>query len=56
MPDYAALPLSRIENAKKNHPAGLEEHHGAGEHAPAHGAEKKKEARLNAAKNFGGLS
>ncbi len=59
MPDYAALPLSRIENAKKNHPAGLEERHGAGEHAPVHGEEKNKEGAhtlLNAAKNLGGLS
>ncbi|MDB6169715.1 MAG: Hydrogenase, partial [Verrucomicrobia bacterium] len=36
MPDYAALPLSRVEYNNKNHPAGHEAH-GAGEHAPAHG-------------------
>jgi hypothetical protein len=59
MPDYGALPLSRVENVKKNHPAGLEEHGGAGEHAPAHGETKKKETGhglLGDAKKFGGLS
>jgi molybdopterin-containing oxidoreductase family iron-sulfur binding subunit len=40
MPDYAELPLSRVEYNKKNHPA---DHGGAGEHghAPAHGHEEK---------------
>jgi molybdopterin-containing oxidoreductase family iron-sulfur binding subunit len=66
MPDYGALPLSRIEYNKKNHPAGHGEHGGAGEHAPAHGAgkhehgaEPKKEpghAVLDAANRLGGLS
>jgi molybdopterin-containing oxidoreductase family iron-sulfur binding subunit len=60
MPDYGALPLSRVEYNKKNHPASHgEEHGGAGEHAPAHGAEKKAEpghGLLGDAKKFGGLS
>ena len=57
MPDYGALPLSRVEYNKKNHPAGAGEHGGAGEHAP--GEEKKKEpghGSLDAGKKFGGLS
>ena len=41
MPDYAALPLSRTEYNKKNHPADHGEHGGAGEHGPAHGHEEK---------------
>ena len=62
MPDYAALPLSRVEYNSKNHPAGHGEHGGAGahEHAPAHdGAEKQKtpgHTLIEAGKNFGGLS
>ncbi len=59
MPDYAELPLSRVEYNKKNHPGGGAEHGGAGEHAPAHGEEKKKESghgSLGADKKFGGLS
>jgi molybdopterin-containing oxidoreductase family iron-sulfur binding subunit len=61
MPDYGALPLSRVEYNKKNHPPGHgEEHGGAGEHAaPAHGEEKKKESGhglIGDAKKFGGLS
>ncbi len=61
MPDYAALPLSRVEYNKKNHPgaSGHDAHGGAGEHAPAHGEEKKKESGhglLGDAKKFGGLS
>ena len=60
MPDYGALPLSRVEYNKKNHPASHgEDHGGAGEHAPEHGAEKKKESDhglLGDAKKFGGLS
>jgi molybdopterin-containing oxidoreductase family iron-sulfur binding subunit len=35
MPDYNALPLSRVEYNNKNHPAGHGDH-GAGEHAPEH--------------------
>jgi len=40
MPDYGALPLSRVEYNSKNHPAG----HGAhgDSHAPAHGAAPEK--------------
>ena len=60
MPDYGALPLSRVEYNKKNHPGGHGEHGAAGEHAPAHGTEEKKKepghAALPAAKMFGGLS
>jgi MoCo/4Fe-4S cofactor protein with predicted Tat translocation signal len=62
MPDYAALPLSRIEYNKKNHPAGHDEHGGAGEHAPAHGNEEKSmkksegHSALSIAKRMGGLS
>ncbi len=59
MPDYGALPLSRVENNKKNHPAGAGGHGGAGEHAPEHGAEQKKapgHTLIDAAKKFGGLS
>jgi len=54
MPDgYAALPASREEYNKKNHPAGHGEH-GAGEH----GEPKTGEGHtlLNVAKRFGGLS
>jgi molybdopterin-containing oxidoreductase family iron-sulfur binding subunit len=53
MPDYASLPMSRVEYNKKNHPAGHGEH-GAGEH----GEKKAGEGHtlLNAAKSFGGLS
>ena len=50
MPDYASLPLSRVEQARKNHPAGFEE---------SEGKEKKPEgghAALKAVKNSGGLS
>jgi molybdopterin-containing oxidoreductase family iron-sulfur binding subunit len=50
MPDYAAQPLSRVENHRKNHPAGHEAPEGAG---------KKPEgghAALPAAQPFGGLS
>jgi molybdopterin-containing oxidoreductase family iron-sulfur binding subunit len=43
MPDYASLPLSRIENARKNHPAGHGEEHGPAHHGAEHG-EKKGEA------------
>ncbi len=57
MPDYGALPLSRVEYNKKNHPAGSGEHGGAGEHAPAHGEKKEPgHALLDAAKKIGGLS
>jgi molybdopterin-containing oxidoreductase family iron-sulfur binding subunit len=59
MPDYGALPLSRVEYNKKNHPAGNAEPGGAGEQAPAHAEEKKKapgHALLDAAKQYGGIS
>ncbi|MEO7415196.1 MAG: TAT-variant-translocated molybdopterin oxidoreductase [Opitutaceae bacterium] len=65
MPDYNALPLSRIEYDKKNHPASHEAHPagahgGAGESAPhAAPGEKKKEAShgmSDAIKRLGGLS
>jgi molybdopterin-containing oxidoreductase family iron-sulfur binding subunit len=57
MPDYGALPLSRVEYNKKNHPGGHGEHGGAGEHAPESGAEKKKgTGLLGDAKKFGGMS
>ena len=61
MPDYADLPLSRIEYNKKNHPA---DHGGAGDHghAPAHGHEEKPmkksggHSALPVANRIGGLS
>ena len=64
MPDYSALPLSRIEANKKNHPAVHGEHGGAGEHgAPAHAPEGNKaeaapkgHGALDSFKRFGGLS
>ncbi len=58
MPDYGALPLSRVENLKKNGTGHEGAHHGAGEHAaPAH-EEKKAEGHgvIDAMKKFGGLS
>ena len=56
MPDYAALPLSRVEYNNKNHP-GAHGGHGAGEHAPEHGETKEPgHALLDAAKRLGGLS
>ncbi len=56
MPDYAALPLSRVEYNRKNHPAGSEGH-GAGEHAPAHGEKPAPgHARLDTPSRRGGLS
>ncbi|MEO7599193.1 MAG: 4Fe-4S dicluster domain-containing protein, partial [Opitutus sp.] len=57
MPDYQALPLSRVEYNQKNHPGSHE--HGAGEHAPEHGAEPKKHdghGAIDALNRFGGLS
>jgi molybdopterin-containing oxidoreductase family iron-sulfur binding subunit len=63
MPDYQPLPFSRQEYENKNNPIhgshGGESHGGAGEHAPEHGHEEKKEpgrAMLDAAKRLGGLS
>jgi molybdopterin-containing oxidoreductase family iron-sulfur binding subunit len=53
MPDYAALPMSRVEYNRKNHPAG-HDGPGAGEHG-----EKKaggEHTLLNVAKSLGGLS
>ncbi|MBS0630737.1 MAG: TAT-variant-translocated molybdopterin oxidoreductase [Verrucomicrobia bacterium] len=41
MPDYNALPLSRVEHNNKNHPAGF---HEAGEAHEAHAAEGEKKA------------
>jgi len=58
MPDYSALPASRLEYNSKNHPAGHGDH-GSEEHAPAHGAEEKKHeshGAIDAVKRFGGLS
>jgi molybdopterin-containing oxidoreductase family iron-sulfur binding subunit len=66
MPDYKSLPLSRVEYNNKNHPAAHGEGHGhdaqggAGEHAPAHGAEPaRKESghgAIQSLKRLGGLS
>ncbi len=62
MPDYASLPQSRVEYNKKNHPAGHDDHGGAGEHAPAHGTEEKSMKKspghtgLAVANRIGGLS
>ena len=58
MPDYAALPLSRLEYNNKNHPGG---HHGGAGHgageSPVHeGKESGGHGALDAAKHFGGLS
>jgi molybdopterin-containing oxidoreductase family iron-sulfur binding subunit len=42
MPDYAKLPLSRVEQMRKNEPGGAHEAGGEGAHgAPAHGGEAK---------------
>jgi molybdopterin-containing oxidoreductase family iron-sulfur binding subunit len=54
MPDYSALPLSRIERHQKNVPAGFEEHPEKGAAPAAEG--KGEHAVLNAAKSLGGLS
>ncbi len=62
MPDYQALPLSRVEYNKKNGTGHEEAGHGhesGGHEAPGHGAEpKKKEGHgsISAANRFGGLS
>ena len=55
MPDYAALPLSRVEYNRKNHPAG-HEGHGAGEHAPAGEAKEPGHALRDVTQRLGGLS
>ena len=54
MPDYQALPLSRVEYNNKNHPAD----HGSGHGAHGHDAPKaeKKHGMIEAAKSLGGLS
>ena len=53
MPDYNALPLSRVEYNKKNVPPGAGEHHAPGgeEHAKPEGT-----GAIDALKRFGGLS
>jgi len=57
MPDYNALPLSRIEYNKKNVPPGA-----GGHHAPGHGHEGEGKEKhegtgaIDALKRFGGLS
>ncbi len=54
MPDYAALPLSRLEHDRKNEPPGMEEH---SEKGGAHGEEPKAgHASIKVNKFFGGLS
>ncbi|MEO6003543.1 MAG: TAT-variant-translocated molybdopterin oxidoreductase [Opitutus sp.] len=58
MPDYNALPLSRVEYNRKNHPGAHGEHE-AGEHAPAHGSEETKHEKhgaIQSLKRLGGLS
>ncbi len=68
MPDYNALPMSRVEYAKKNVPQSHGDSHGhGGSHdahgspAPAHGAEKSEKkapahSMLEAVRKMGGLS
>jgi hypothetical protein len=55
MPDYSLLPLSRIEQKRKNTPAGFEEHEGNSHESPEHKAhgEHTSNSRANI---FGGLS
>ena len=66
MPDYTALPLSRVEYNSKNHPGGHGDHgahegpHGGeggekhkGKEEPAHGAHGALDTAI---KRFGGLS
>ncbi len=55
MPDYSLLPLSRVEQKRKNTPAGFEEHEGNSHEAPDHKAhgEHTSNGRANI---FGGLS
>jgi molybdopterin-containing oxidoreductase family iron-sulfur binding subunit len=66
MPDYAALPLSRVEYNNKNHPGGHSDHgahegpHGdegsekhKGKEEPTHGTHGALDAAI---KRFGGLS
>jgi molybdopterin-containing oxidoreductase family iron-sulfur binding subunit len=55
MPDYASLPLSRIEQKRKNTPAGFEEHEGNKHEAPEHKAHGEHTS-VGQAKFFGGLS
>jgi Fe-S-cluster-containing dehydrogenase component len=55
MPDYSSLPLSRIEQKRKNTPAGFEEHEGKAPETmekPAHSEHTSVDSR----KFFGGLS
>jgi MoCo/4Fe-4S cofactor protein with predicted Tat translocation signal len=55
MPDYSSLPLSRIEQKRKNTPAGFEEHEGKAHETmekPAHSEHTSVDSR----KFFGGLS
>ncbi|MCF7687216.1 MAG: TAT-variant-translocated molybdopterin oxidoreductase [Cephaloticoccus sp.] len=54
MPDYNKMPFSRIENAKKNHPATHGDAHETEEHAPAHA--ETEHTSLDNTKSFGGLS
>jgi molybdopterin-containing oxidoreductase family iron-sulfur binding subunit len=56
MPDYAALPLSRVEYNKKNHPAGHGEGHGAGEHGHEESNKPEGHGAIDAFNRFGGLS
>jgi len=60
MPDYQALPLSRVEYNSKNHPPSDHGHgghgHGHDSHAPAAPKTEKKHSVIDAGKTFGGLS
>ena len=58
MPDYQALPLSRVEYNNKNHPPSDHGHggHGHDSHAPAAPKTEKKLSVIDAGKTFGGLS
>ena len=58
MPDYQALPLSRVEYSNKNHPPSDHGHgaHGHDSHAPEAPKAEKKHGMIDAAKTFGGLS
>ena len=55
MPDYEKMPLSRIENANKNHPpAAHGEEHGAEE--SKHGHEETGHTSVKIKTRIGGLS
>ncbi|MEO7506064.1 MAG: hypothetical protein ABIZ95_02410, partial [Pyrinomonadaceae bacterium] len=56
MPDYAALPLSRVEQKRKNTPPGFEEHESKGKDASGEKTHGEHTSLANGRKFFGGLS